>query len=84
MAWVFTRQQNGPIFATDMTIVTYYRSPKRYRKAKPEQEVPLDRIVSARKPKRRHYGETRNGVPDGAQRTELIKEFMERTLRPQE
>jgi hypothetical protein len=40
------------MFDADMTIVTYYRTPKRYRKAKPEQELPLGRIVSASKPKR--------------------------------
>ena len=62
------------------TIVTYYHNPKRYRKAKPEQEFPCGRIVSARPPRKRHYGEIRYGVPDEAQRTELIRQFMERTL----
>ena len=32
---------------------------------------------------KRHYGEIRRGVPDEAQRTELIKQFMARTLKPE-
>jgi hypothetical protein len=39
------------------------------------------RIVAARPPKKRHYGEIRYGVPDEAQRTALIAAFMERTLK---
>ena len=38
---------------------------------------------SPRPPRKRHYGEIRRGVPDEAQRTELIKPFMARTLKPE-
>jgi hypothetical protein len=44
-------------------------------------EFPCGRIVSARKPKPLHYREIRCGMPDEAQRTELIKQFMARTLK---
>ena len=45
-----------------MTIVHYDYRPKRPRKAKAAVEFPRGRIVSARKPKPRHYGELpRNG-----------------------
>ena len=60
-----------------MTIVTYHHRQK--RKAKPAQSFPLGRIVTAKPPRKKHYGEIRYGVPDEAQRTELIKQFMERT-----
>jgi hypothetical protein len=60
------------------TIVHYDCEPKRYRKAKPDQEFPLGQIVSARKPKPRHYGEIRQGVPDETQRMELVRQFIER------
>jgi hypothetical protein len=65
-----------------MTIVHCDYRPTRPRKAKPVVALPLGLIVSARKPKPRHYGEVRHGVPDEGQRTELIRQFMERTLRP--
>jgi hypothetical protein len=65
-----------------MTIVHYGHRPKRARKKKPDREFPLGHIVTARKPKAKHYGEIREGVPDEAQRTELIKQFMARTLKP--
>jgi hypothetical protein len=57
-----------------VTIVHYDYRPKRARKQKPAVELPCGRIVSARKPKPRHYGEIRCGVPDEAQRTELDAE----------
>jgi hypothetical protein len=63
-----------------ITIVHYDHKPKT-RKAKPPVEFPCGRIVSARKPKPRLYGEIREGVPDEAQRTELIRQFIERTLK---
>ena len=66
-----------------MTIVHYDYRPKRPRKAKPAVEFPCGRIVTARSPRKRHYGEIRRGVPDEAQRTELIKQFMARTLKPE-
>jgi hypothetical protein len=45
-------------------------------------EFPCGRIVAAKPPRERHYGDSiRNGVPDEAQRTELIRQFMERTLK---
>ena len=60
-AMCFTGQPSGAIFPT-MTIVHYDYRPKRQRKAKPAVEFPCGRIVSARKPKPRHYGELpRNG-----------------------
>ena len=46
-------------------------------------EFPCGRIVSAKPPRKRHYGEIRQGVPDEAQRTELVRQFMERTLKGQ-
>jgi hypothetical protein len=64
-----------------MTIVHYDHKPKRARRQKPAQPFPLGRIVTARKPKPRHYGEIRYGVPDEAQRTALIAAFIERTLK---
>jgi hypothetical protein len=66
-----------------MTIVHYDYRPSRTRKAKPPVEFPCGRIVTARKPKPRHYGLMRYGLPDEAQRTALIAAFIERTLRPQ-
>lgn len=44
-------------------------------------EFPSARIVSARPPRKRHYGEIRDGIPDEAQRAELIRQFMHRTLK---
>ena len=64
-----------------MTIVHYDHRPKRPRKAKPAVDFSRGRMVGARTPKPRHYGEIREGVPDEAQRTELIRQFMERTLK---
>ena len=82
------RRPQGPLSASQaaayyrpMTIVHYDYKPKRQRK--PVVEFPCGRIVAARKPKPRHYGEIRYGVPDEAQRTALIAEFIERTLKPQ-
>jgi hypothetical protein len=69
---LFTGQRSGPIFPP-VTIVHYDYRPKRARKQKPAVELPCGRIVSARKPKPRHYGEIRYGVPDEAQRTELVR-----------
>ena len=67
-----------------MTIVYYDYRPKRARKAKPAvQFFRAAGIVGARKPKPRHYGLIRYGVPDEAQRTELNKQFMARALKPQ-
>jgi hypothetical protein len=63
-----------------MTIVHYDYTPKRARKAKPAVEFPHGRIVTARKPKPRHYSEIKYGVPDEAQRRELVRAFIERTL----
>jgi hypothetical protein len=62
-----------------MTIVPYDCRPK--RAGRKPVEFPWGRIVTARKPKPRHYGEIRYGVPDEAQRTELVRQFMERTLK---
>jgi hypothetical protein len=39
------------------------------------------RAVTIRPPKKRHYGESRYGVPDEVQRTALIAAFIERTLK---
>ena len=64
-----------------MTIVICDFKPKRHRKAKPPVEFPCGRIVTVRSPKKRHYGDIRYGVPDATQRTELIRQFMERTLK---
>jgi hypothetical protein len=64
-----------------MTIVTYTHRPKWARKAKAVVDFPIDRIVSARPPKKRHAGDFEGAAPDEAQRTELIKQFMERTLK---
>ena len=64
-----------------MTIVTYYHNPKRARKVKPAQQFPAGRVVTAKKPKPRHYGEIREGAPDEAERTELARQFIERTLK---
>jgi hypothetical protein len=65
-----------------MTIVHCDYRPNRPRKKKPTVEFPCGRIVSARPPKRRPYGIIRDGgMPDEAQRTELIKQFMARTLK---
>ena len=66
-----------------MTIVYYDYKPKRAGRQKHTVDFPCGRIVSARKPKPRHYGEIRYGVPDEAQRTALIAEFIERALKPQ-
>jgi hypothetical protein len=52
------------------------------RKKKPAVDFPCGRIVSARPPKRRPYAIIRDdGMPDEAQRTELITQFIERTLK---
>lgn len=64
-----------------MTIVFCNYRPKRARKARPVVEFPLGRIVSASAPKKRHYGEIRQGVPDEAERARLIAAFMERAGR---
>ena len=64
-----------------MTIVYYDYRPKRCRKAKPAVEFPCGRIVAAKPPRKRHYGEIRYGVPDEAQPTALIAAFIERTLK---
>ena len=58
-----------------MTIVHHDCKPKRGRKAKPAVEFPCGPIVSARKPRARHYGEMRLGAPDEAQRTELFRQL---------
>lgn len=79
MAPIFTGQSSRPIFPS-MTVVTYYHKPTRARRKKPEQEFPVGRIVTAKKPKLRHYGEIREGVPDDAERTELARQSIERTL----
>jgi hypothetical protein len=63
-----------------MTIVHYDYRPK--RAGRKPVEFPCGRIVSARKPKPRHPGEIREGVPDEAQLTELLRQFMERALKP--
>ena len=65
-----------------MIIVTYYHNPK--RKTKPAQSFPIGRIVSAKLPRKKPYGIVRYGVPDEAQRTELIRQFMEQTLKQQD
>lgn len=65
-----------------MTIAYHHDcKPKRARKAKPTAKLPCGRIVTASKPKPRHYGEARYGVPDEAQRTALTAGFIEPTLR---
>jgi hypothetical protein len=66
-----------------MTIVHYDYKPKRPRKQKPAVEFPLGRIVTAKPPRKRHTGLIRYGVPDETQRTEMIRQFMERKLKPQ-
>jgi hypothetical protein len=63
-----------------MTIVTYHHPPNRDRRKTPEQTFPLGRIVTAKLPKKRYYGEIRYGVPDESQRTELVRQFIEREL----
>jgi hypothetical protein len=45
-----------------MTIVPCDYRPKRPRKKKPGVEFPISRIVTARPPKKRHYGEIRYSV----------------------
>jgi hypothetical protein len=58
------------------------KAPKPSRRKKPDLLAGLPtRIVSARLPRKRHYGEIRYGVPDEAERTLLIRQFMERTLK---
>ena len=64
-----------------MTIVHCDYKPNRARKKKSPVEFPCGRIVTGKPPRKRHYGEIRYGVPDEAQRTELIRQFMERTLK---
>ena len=54
-----------------MTIDHYGYKPSRARCKKPDQPFPLGRIATAKKPKRRHYGEVVEWLPDNAQRTEL-------------
>ena len=54
-----------------MTIVHYDYKPSRARRKKPDQPFPFGRIVTAKKPKRRHYGEVVEWLLDNAQRTEL-------------
>ena len=71
-----TRTTNA-IFAGMNIICCDYR-PSRARRKKPTQPFPLGRIVTARKPKPRHYGEIRYGVPDDAERTRLAAAFIER------
>jgi hypothetical protein len=61
-----------------MTIVYCDYRPNRARKRKPAVDFPVGRIVTARRPKPRHYGEIRYGVPDDAERTELVRRFIER------
>ena len=63
-----------------MTIVHCDYKPSRARRKKPAQPFPLGRIVTAKPPRKRYYGEIRYGVPDEAQRTELIRQFIERRL----
>jgi hypothetical protein len=70
-----------PPHILDLTIVHYDYKPKRARNAKPAQEFPNGRIVSAKPPRKRHYGEIVQGVPDDGQRTELARQFFERTLK---
>jgi hypothetical protein len=65
-----------------MTIVRYDFKPKRAPKKKPAVEFPAGRIVTAKPPRKWHYGEIREGVPDDAQRAELARQFIERTLKP--
>jgi hypothetical protein len=65
-----------------MTIVHCDYRPNRPRKKKPAVEFPCGRIVTAKPPRKRPYGViSDDGMPDEAQRTELIRQFMERTLR---
>jgi hypothetical protein len=47
---------------------------------KPAQPFPIRRIETAKPPRKRHYGEILDGVPDEAQHTELVRQFIERTL----
>ena len=54
--------------------------PKRARKAQRTVEFPLGRIVTAKAPKKRYYGEMR-GVPDEAERSKLIAAFLARTMK---
>jgi hypothetical protein len=80
-AIILYRPAKRPHILTAMTIVYYDYRPKRARKAKAAVEFPCGRIVSAREPKPRHYGEIRYGVPDEAQRSGLIAAFIEQTLK---
>ena len=54
-----------------MTIVTYHHRAKRARRKNPDRPFPLGRIVIARPPRKKHYGEIREAVPDNAERTRL-------------
>jgi hypothetical protein len=56
-----------------MTVVTYYGC----RKAKPDQKFPLGRIVSARPPQKRHYGDP----SDYDAATEWMRQIVERRLK---
>ena len=55
--------------------------PKRPGRRNPGVEFPLGRIVTAKPPRKRHYGEIIEGVPDDADRTRRATAFIERTLR---
>ena len=81
-ATIYRPSQAAPFLAA-MTIVYYDYKPKRAGRQKHTVDFPCGRIVSARKPKPRHYGEIRMASRMKAQRTALIAAFMERALKPQ-
>jgi hypothetical protein len=70
-----------PPHILDLTIVHYDYKPKRARNAKPPKNSRTAGSSAPNRPRKRHYGEIVQGVPDDGQRTELARQFFERTLK---